>query len=218
MCPGSTSASGGSSCSQISPIFRGQRVWKTQPDGGSAALGISPSSLIRSLSVPSTVGTADSSASVYGWCGPRGPLCLSELHEPAEIENRDPVGEVRTTPRSCEMNTYAVRSSRWSSASRFRIAAWTETSRAEVGSSQTTICGLPANARGDGDPLLQPARERGGTYGEIPIREAHRARELDEPLVARLAAQPAQPRQRRPTIRRTVWRWLRAESGFWKTI
>jgi len=67
--PGSTSASGGSSRSQISPIFRGHRVWKTQPEGGSAALGISPSRRIRGRSSPSSAGTADRSASVYGWCG-----------------------------------------------------------------------------------------------------------------------------------------------------
>ena len=34
--------------SQIAPSLRGQRVWKTQPDGGSAALGMSPSRRIRS--------------------------------------------------------------------------------------------------------------------------------------------------------------------------
>ena len=32
--PGSTSTSGGSVSSQIAPSLRGQRVWKTQPDGG----------------------------------------------------------------------------------------------------------------------------------------------------------------------------------------
>ena len=64
MCPGSTSASGGSVTSQIPGMNRGQRVWNTQPDGGSAALGISPSSRMRTLGSPSTLGTADSSASV----------------------------------------------------------------------------------------------------------------------------------------------------------
>ena len=43
---------------------RGQRVWKTQPDGGSAADGISPSRSMRVRCSPSMVGTADSSASV----------------------------------------------------------------------------------------------------------------------------------------------------------
>ncbi len=43
---------------------------KTQPVGGFAGLGISPSSRIRARSSPSTFGTADRSASVYGWFGP----------------------------------------------------------------------------------------------------------------------------------------------------
>ena len=63
--PGSTSASGGSVDSHT-PLAsrRGQRVWNTQPLGGWAGLGISPVRMIRSLRVPSRLGTADSSASV----------------------------------------------------------------------------------------------------------------------------------------------------------
>ena len=68
--PGSTSTSGGSVTSHTPRITRGQRVLKTQPLGGLAGLGISPSSRIRRRSSPSTFGTADSSASVYGWFGP----------------------------------------------------------------------------------------------------------------------------------------------------
>ena len=71
MCPGSTSISGGSVTSHRPRMTRGQRVLKTQPDGGLAGLGISPSRMIRRRSSPSTFGTADSSASVYGWFGPR---------------------------------------------------------------------------------------------------------------------------------------------------
>ena len=63
-CPGSTSASGGSWFTQMSPRKRGQRVWKTQPDGGSAADGISPCKRMRSRRSPSAPGTDDSSASV----------------------------------------------------------------------------------------------------------------------------------------------------------
>ena len=65
--PGATSSSGGSVDSQTpSGSRRGQRVWKTQPGGGSAADGISPDSRIRSVCSPSRLGTAYSSASVYG--------------------------------------------------------------------------------------------------------------------------------------------------------
>ena len=63
--------------------------------GGSAALGMSPSSRIRSRPPPSTVGTAESSASVYGWCGPvEHDVGRAELLQPAEVEHRDAVGDV----------------------------------------------------------------------------------------------------------------------------
>ena len=43
--------------------------------GGLAGLGISPLSGMRVLISPSTLGTADSRASVYGWLGP-SKICL----------------------------------------------------------------------------------------------------------------------------------------------
>ena len=67
---GSISTTGGSITSHVPSMNRWQRVWNTQPDGGLAGLGISPSRRMRSDGSPSTLGTADSSASVYGWCGP----------------------------------------------------------------------------------------------------------------------------------------------------
>ncbi len=45
-------------------LSRAARVWNTQPDGGLVALGISPSRRMRAVSVWSSLGTADSSASV----------------------------------------------------------------------------------------------------------------------------------------------------------
>ena len=51
-------ASEGSACGRHSPM------------AGTAALGMSPSSRMRSRPPPSIVGTAESRASVYGWCGP----------------------------------------------------------------------------------------------------------------------------------------------------
>ena len=94
-CPSSTSTSGGSCSTQIGPRKRGQRVWKTQPDGGEAALGMSPSSLIRSRPPPSIVGTAERSASVYGWCGPsKTDVGRAELLQPAEVEDGDAVRDV----------------------------------------------------------------------------------------------------------------------------
>ena len=83
-CPGSTSMSGGSVTSHRFWMKRWQRVWKTQPLGGSAGLGMSPSRRMRGLTSPSTLGTADSSASVYGWFGPSNRVSDSaDLLDPA---------------------------------------------------------------------------------------------------------------------------------------
>ena len=54
------------------------------------------------------------------------------------------------------MNRYETSSRCWRSVSRLRIAAWTDTSSAEVGSSQTTIRGSPANARAIATRCLSP--------------------------------------------------------------
>ena len=51
-------------------IACGQRVWKWQPGGGRIGLGTSPCSrMCWRLTCGSGIGTADSSASVYGWRG-----------------------------------------------------------------------------------------------------------------------------------------------------
>ena len=70
MCPTSSSTTGGSITSHVPWMNRWQRVWNTHPHGGWAGLGISPLSRMRRDGSPSTLGTADSNASVYGWCGP----------------------------------------------------------------------------------------------------------------------------------------------------
>ncbi len=60
------------------------------------------------------------------------------------------------------MNRYVTSSRCWRSVSRLRIAAWTETSRAEVGSSQTTTSGSPANARAIATRCLRPPESWAG--------------------------------------------------------
>ena len=89
--------SGGSSCAQISFAFQ-QRVRKRQPDGGLAGLGTSPSSMIL-VRLPrwsgDSIGTADSSACVYGCIGVAiDLLSRSDLDHLAEIHDGDPVGDV----------------------------------------------------------------------------------------------------------------------------
>src|ERR687888_505079 len=70
-CPGFTSRSSGTTCRHRS-IAIGQRGWNTQPDGGLSGLGTSPRSTTRSRRASSSgsgIGTADSSARVYGCSG-----------------------------------------------------------------------------------------------------------------------------------------------------
>ena len=94
------------------------------------------------------------------------------------------------------MKRYVTPSSACRSASRLRIAAWTETSSAEVGSSQTTTRGLPAKARAIATRCLRPP-ESCRACGEQALVEAHRARRLLQPLArARCPRDPDELRER----------------------
>ena len=78
-----------------SPSLRGQRVWKTQPWAAWIALGISPSRRMRSRRWPSMARHGGEQRLGIGMVGPvedalRGP----DLHQPAEIEHGDAVGEI----------------------------------------------------------------------------------------------------------------------------
>ena len=90
------------------------------------------------------------------------------------------------------MNRYAVRSSRCSSASRLRIAACTDTSSADVGSSQTTSLRVAGEGAGDGDALLEPARQRRRPHREEAVGQLHRPGQVEQLLLARAAGQPCQ--------------------------
>ena len=72
--------------SQIVPMRRGHRVWKTHPVGGSAALGMSPSSLIRSrsLAVDRRHGR-EQRLGVRMMRACEDGLRQADLHEPSEI-------------------------------------------------------------------------------------------------------------------------------------
>ena len=101
-CRVSSTRSTGSSVTQRSglPSFsRSQhRVWNRQPDGGLTGDGTSPLRMIRrrrDSMTGSGIGTADSSATVYGWSG----RALSsrdggQLDHSPEVHDRDPVADV----------------------------------------------------------------------------------------------------------------------------
>ena len=83
-------------------------------------------------------------------------LGRAQLHQPAEVEHGDAVGQVADDAEVVRDEDVGDLRSRWRSASRFRIAACTETSSADVGSSQTTRRGSPANARAIATRCLRP--------------------------------------------------------------
>ena len=64
---------------------------------------------------------------------------------------------------------------------RFRICACTETSSAEVGSSQMRNSGWLANAPRDGDALALAAGELVGKFDPVGRRESHLHEQLARP-------------------------------------
>ena len=79
--------------------------------------------------------------------------------------------------------------------------------------------GSPANARAIATRCLRPPESCVGRSGEVALRHPHRPDQLEQPRLQRLRRRgPASRCSARPTSRRTLWRRLSAESGFWKTI
>ena len=102
----------------------------------------------RPGSAPSTAGTAERSASVYGWIGRVSSSSAGESSTSLPRYMTATRSETwRTTFRSCAMKRYVRPNSSCRSSSRFRICAWIDTSRAETGSSATTSRGVVASAR-----------------------------------------------------------------------
>ncbi len=76
------------------------------------------------------------------------------------------------------------------------MAACTDTSSADVGSSQTTIAGPPPNARAIATRCLRPPDSWRGRKRQVPFLEPDRADQVGESLAERGAGQPGQPGQR----------------------
>ena len=87
------------------------------------------------------------------------------------------------------MKRYATRFSACSSTRRLRIAACTETSSAEVGSSHTTSFGSPAKARAIATRCFSPPESCTGFCVSVRSVEAHALGEVEHPRVGRRAAQ-----------------------------
>ncbi len=124
---------------------------------------------------------------------------------------------VRTTPRSWEMNRYDVPLRSCNVISSFRIAAWTEISSADVGSSQMISLGLAANARAIPTRCFSPPDNSLGWRSRwcsprltISSSSTIRRRSAGPP--------PASPNRRsgRARMPPTVQCGFSAASGFWK--
>ena len=158
-------------------MTRWQRVLKTQPGGGSAGLGISPSSRIRGAIL--AVDARDRreqrlGVRVVGAVEHR--LGLADLHDPAQVHDRDPVGQVADDAEVVG-DEQVARSCCGSGAptSTFRMAAWTDTSRALVGSSATTMRRVAGERPGDRHALLEPARQLARLEVEVALGERRSA-------------------------------------------
>ena len=83
-------------------------------------------------------------------------LGRADLHQPAEIEHGDAVRQIAHHAEIVGDEDVADLLRVCRSTSRLRMAAWTETSSAEVGSSQTTMRGSPAKARAIATRCFRP--------------------------------------------------------------
>ena len=137
---------------------------------------------------------------------------VAHLHEPAEIQDGDPIGQV---PHDAQV----VRDEHVRDAfDRLHVGEQVqdrglhrdiERGRGLVADHQARLAGERAR---DGDALLQPARQLAGTHVDQPLVETDLARQVQDPFVTLRAARvqelrdgaPDDPADREPTVQRGV--------------
>ncbi len=137
---------------------------------------------------------------------------VAHLHEPAEIQHGDPIGEV---PHDAQV----VRDEHVRDAfDRLHVGEQVqdrglhgdvERGRRLVADHQARLAGERAR---DGDALLQPARQLAGTHVDQPLVESDLARQMQDPFVTLRAARvqelrdgaPDDAADREPTVQRGV--------------
>src|SRR4051794_14988045 len=123
-----------------------------------------------------------------------------------------------TTPRLWVMKSIESRRSRCSSWSSSSTAAWTETSSAEVTSSQTSRSGRAASARAMATRWRSPPESSTGKRS--PSRAGSFTRSRSSPTSLSASARESRRRTRsgRTIEERTRWRGFSDSNGFWNTI
>src|SRR5574337_548467 len=165
------------------------------------------------------MGTAESSASVYGCCGllnNSSAVAISTILPKYITAMRSLM--CLTTDRSWAMNRYVSPNSFCSSSSRLSTCAWIETSRAETGSSQMISLGLTARARAMPIRCRCPPENSCGYRfvwcGERPTTSSSSCTRRTFSLPrARLWISNGSP-----TMSPTVMRGFNEEYGSWKMI
>ena len=173
---------GGGVVSQISPMRRGQRLAKTQPFGGSSGLGMLPARMM----------SGGGGVRIRPWRGgeQRGGVGMvgrgeddvgrAVLDDAAEIHDGHLVGHVAAPVRDRgEMSSSAMPELSWRSPSRLTMAACTETSSAETGSSAMHQLRLAGEGAGERDALALAARELVRHAAQDIGRQAHALQQPD---------------------------------------
>ena len=126
---------------------------------------------------------------MYGWCGAgEDRLGRAELHQPAEVEHGDAVGEVADDAevvRDEEVADALRRLQLDEQVEDRRLHRHVERRRRLVADDEARLAGERARDR---DALLEPAGERAGPRREAALGQPHRSVELAQALLGRAAA------------------------------
>ena len=174
-------------------MTRWQRVWKTQPVGGFAGLGISPSSRIRVAVLAVDVRDGGQQRlRVRMVRSAEDRLRIADLHDPPEVHHGDPVGEVAhdaQVVRDDQVARLALELQLGEHVEDGGLDRDVERARRLVGDHDARVA---REGPRDRHALLEPARELARLEVEVALREAQVGGELVDAFVDGLALEPGQ--------------------------
>ena len=130
---------------------------------------------------------------MYGWFGPaEDRLRIADLHDPAEVHDRDPVGQVADDAevvRDEQVARLAPDLELGQQVEDGGLDRDVERAGRLVGHDDPRVAG---ERPGDRDALLEPARQLARLEVEVALGQAQVGGELVDPLVDGLALEPGQ--------------------------